>query len=159
MIIHKKFNATVSGHSIIVPDEVALFFIDNGHKRVKVTASFEEKQISFYAALQKYHNNYHMMFSKAKQADLGVFQNDYIKLQLFEDDSQYGVEIPEELEAVLSSDYYAYEIFEALTAGKKRSLIYMISRYKNSQTRIDKSLILTENLKRGIRDYKLLLKP
>lgn len=99
-----------------------------------------------------------LMFSKEKQKALGVFMNDYFTMQLFEDQSKYGVDMPEELEAVLLSDHDAYIIFENLTPGKQRSIIYAILRYKSSQTRIDKSLILTENLKRGVTDQKLWLK-
>ncbi|MEO1012933.1 MAG: YdeI/OmpD-associated family protein [Bacteroidota bacterium] len=73
--------------------------------------------------------------------------------------SKYGVDVPEEFEAVLLSDHEAEKIFESLTAGKKRGIIYTIARYKNSQTRIDKSILLCENLKRGIRDQRDLLKP
>ncbi|WP_258848503.1 hypothetical protein [Polaribacter sp. WD7] len=40
-------------------------------------------------------------------------------MQLFEDTSKYGVDMPEEHEAVLMSDYDAYCIFESFTAGKK----------------------------------------
>ncbi|WP_394971257.1 YdeI/OmpD-associated family protein [uncultured Croceitalea sp.] len=99
-----------------------------------------------------------MMFGKRYQKELGIFPNDYFKLQFFEDNSKYGVELPEEFEAVMLSDYEAYQIFESLTNGRKRGLIYAIARYKNSQTRIDKTLLLCENLKRGIRDPREMLK-
>ena len=99
-----------------------------------------------------------MTFGKRYQKDLGVFPNDYFELQLFEDTSRYGVEMPEELEVVLNGDPEALKIFESFTEGKIRSLIYSISRYKNSQTRIDKSLIMAENLRRGIRDPRELFR-
>lgn len=145
-------------HGILLPEEIVRPFIDIGHKRVKVTATFEGKSINFHAALQKYHGTYNLTFGKDKQKELGIFQNDYFTLQFFEDNSKYGVEMPEELEAVLLSDHDAFKIFESLTDGKKRSIIYMISRYKVSQTRIDKSLILVDNIKMGITDNKFLLK-
>ena len=66
--------------------------------------------------------------------------------------------MPEELNAVLMSDYEAFEIFESLTDGKKRVIIYAITNYKNSQTKIDTALVLYKNLKNGIRDHRLLLK-
>jgi uncharacterized protein YdeI (YjbR/CyaY-like superfamily) len=97
------------------------------------------------------------MFGKRLQKELGVFQNDYFEMQLFEDNSKYGVDVPEELEAVFKSDVEAFEVFETLTAGKKRSIIYAISRYKNIQTRIDKALIMCQNLKRGhLNPYTIL---
>ncbi|WP_439152678.1 YdeI/OmpD-associated family protein [Winogradskyella sp.] len=81
--------------------------------------------------------------------------NDYFALLVFEDTSKYGVEMSEKLEAVLLSDYNAFTIFENLTPGRQRSIIYLIGRYKSSQLRIYKLLIITENIKRGITDQKL----
>jgi len=92
------------------------------------------------------------------QKVLGVFPNDYFQLQFFEDTSTYGVGMPEELEAVLLSDKQAFTIFKSFTAGKMRGIICMILGYKNPQTKIDKSLLLCENLKRGIRKKPELLK-
>ncbi|MGI9550871.1 MAG: YdeI/OmpD-associated family protein, partial [Aurantibacter sp.] len=121
-------------------------------------ASFKGREISFHGAIQKRNGNYFMMFGKKYQKALGVFPNDYFQLQFFEDNSKYGVDMPEELEAVLFSDLKANEIFESFTAGKKRGIIYAVLGYKNSQTRIDKSILICENLKRGIRKNPELLK-
>lgn len=156
----ETFEITVTGkyYSLQLPKHVVKPFIEKNMKRVMVTASFQEKELTFHAAIQKRNGSYYMMFGKRHQKELGVFPNDYFQLQLFEDTSKYGVEMPEELDAVFLSDYEALEIFETFTAGKKRGIIYAISRYANSQTRIDKSLLLCENLKRGIRDNRMLLK-
>jgi len=154
------FEVTVIGtHTVIIPNEIALSFIDQGHSRVQVEAQFETKTISFFAAIRKYHGQYTMMFSKNKQKQLGLLPTDGFQLQFFEDTSKYGVEVPKEFEAVLLSDYDAYQIFESFTKGKQRGIIYMITRFKGSQKKIDKALILCENLKRGMRDNKELLKP
>lgn len=150
----------VGMHSITVPTEMAELFLKQNHERVKVEASFKDKKVHFHAALRPDKDgNYRITFNQKLQNELGVFPNDYFQLQFFEDQSKYGVDMPEELEAVLASDPEAFDIFEACTAGKKRTIIYAILRYKNSQTRIDKSLAVAENLKRGITDPKLLLKP
>ncbi|MEM9076139.1 MAG: YdeI/OmpD-associated family protein [Bacteroidota bacterium] len=151
--------AFTSSHTVLLPNEIVEPFINKGQKRVKVVASFQENSIEFYAALIKRQDRYYMMFSKNNQKALGIYPNDYFTMQFFEDTSKYGVEMPEEFEAVLLSDHDAHQIFEGLTSGKKRGIIYAISRYKSSQTRIDKSLLLCENLKRGIRENKELLKP
>ncbi len=153
------FEVSVHGmHGIIIPDKIALPFIEKGYSRVRVKASFDEITIEFYAALRKYRGEFIMMFSKNKQKELGLSTNDNFQLQLFEDTSKYGVEVPEEFEAVMLSDYDAYQIFESFTKGKQRGIIYMITRFKDSQKKIDKTLLLCENLKRGIRDNKDLLK-
>lgn len=145
--------------SIVLPEAPIKEFITNNHKRINVKATFERKSIDFYAALKKEKTGlFRIYFSKTKQKELGVFMNDYFELQVFEDTSKYGVDMSEELEAVLLSDYEAYTIFESLTPGRQRSIIYTISRYKSPQMRVDKALLLIENLKRGITDQKLWLK-
>ena len=153
------FEVAISGtHNISIPDKMAVPFIEAGKSRVQVKATFEDRSISFHAALRKYQGHYVMMFSKSKQKELQLLPNDQFQLQLFEDTSTYGVEVPEEFEAVLSSDLEAFKIFESFTKGKQRGIIYMITRFKDSQRKIDKTLILCENLKRGIRENKELLK-
>jgi hypothetical protein len=139
-------------HSLPLPEEIVKPFLDTGKQRVQVIASFEGNSTKFHGAIQKRGEGFYLMFGKQHQKTLGVFPNDYVQLQFFKDTSKYGVDMPEELEAVLQSDPEAFELFESLTIGKKRGLIYAILRYKFSQTRIDKALILCENLKRGIRD-------
>lgn len=153
-----EISVTGSSHSLVLPEKIIRPFLDENLKRVRAIASFNTKEITFYAAIQKRGDHHYMMFGKRYQKELGIFPNDYFKLQFFEDTSKYGVAMPEELEAVLLSDFDAYEIFESLRDGKKRGLIYAITRYKNTQTRIDKSLLMCENLKRGIREKRILLK-
>lgn len=145
-------------HSLLIPERQASPFCDTGKTRVKVIAEFEGRSLEFHAALQKYKGRYQIIFGKRYQKELGLFPNDYLQLQIIEDDSKYGVDMPEELEAVLQSDKEVAEIFHSFTPGRIRSMIYTIARFKNSQTRIDKSLMLAENLRRGIRDLKDLFK-
>ncbi|NNE32713.1 MAG: YdeI/OmpD-associated family protein [Winogradskyella sp.] len=160
MLKSKPFEISLSNKMrIVLPNEHILDFITRNEKRIRVVTKFEKKSIEFYAALKKDKTGlYYIYFSKAKQKELGIFQNDYFTLQIFEDTSKYGVEMSEELQAVLLTDFEAFQIFENLTPGRKRSLIYAISRYKSPQTRVDKALILTQNLKKGIKDPKLWLK-
>ena len=155
----KRFEITIEGtHAVIIPDKIATSFIKGKNTRVLVKAFFEEKKIEFHAALQKRMGNYVITFGKRKQKDLGVFPSDYFQIQLVEDTTKYGVKMPEELKAVLESDPEASEIFHTFTDGKKRSLIYYVKRFKTSQTRIDKALLISENMKMGIRDQRELVK-
>lgn len=147
-------------YNLYIPEAIFKPFAEAKHSRVRIEISFNTKTIEFYAAVKKDKNtgDYKLMFSKEKQKQLGLSLNDYFDMQLFEDTSKYGVDMPEELDAVLLSDHDAYEIFESLTKGKQRSIIYGIIRVKNSQSKIDKALIMCENLKRGIRNPMELFK-
>lgn len=147
-------------YHLFIPEIIYKPFADAKQSRVKLVAEFNGNRVDFYAAVKRCKNtgDYKLMFGNQLQKKLGVVMNDYFDIQIFEDTSKYGVEMPEEFEAVLKSDHEAFEIFKTLTAGKKRSAIYAIIRIKNSQSRIDKALIFCENLKRGITDLKLLFK-
>lgn len=142
-----------------LPEKHITPFVEANGKRAKITASANQKSIQFYAHLKKEATgDYRIFFSKAKRDELGIGIGEMVTFQLFKDESKYGVEVPEALDAVLLSDYDAFEIFEKLTPGKQRSIIYFIKRIKNVQTQVDKSILMTENLKRGITEPKLLFK-
>lgn len=165
MLISERFEVTLSGtipttgsHSVLIPIEIASAFAKAGHKRIAIKAFFENKEINFHGALHFYKEQYLISFGKRYQKELGVFPSDYFELQLLEDQSKYGVEVPGALQAVMDSDPEGFELFESLTPGKKRSLIYYIARFKTEQTQVDKALIIFSNLKRGIRDQRELLK-
>lgn len=166
MLHSDKFEATLAGtisstgsHSIVIPDGIAHAFAKAGHKRVAIKAYFEDNTIEFHGALHHYKGQYLISFGKRYQKALGIFPSDYFELQLFEDQSKYGVEVPESLQAVMDSDPEGFDLFEQLTPGKQRSLIYYVARFKREQTQVDKALIIFENLKRGIRDQRELVKP
>lgn len=145
-------------HSIVIPSEIAEYFKQKGQDRIHCLAAFQDKQLEFHAALRKYQGNYIISFGKRYQKELGIHPEDEFILTFSEDDSKYGVDMPEEFEAVLNSDPEAKEIFESFSDGKKRSLIYFVLRFKSSQTRIDKSLMVADNMKMGIQKTQDLLK-
>ncbi|WP_452223349.1 YdeI/OmpD-associated family protein [Lacinutrix chionoecetis] len=156
----KPFSITLlDKYGIDIPEAMGNPFTSENKNRVKVEATNNDNKLSYHAALKKNKNGgYRMYLSMEKQKELDVTVGDTFTLQLFEDQSKYGVEMPEALNEVLLSDVEAYKIFETLTPGKQRSIIYSIKRYKSLQTQVDKSIIITDNLKRGVKDLKLLLK-
>ncbi len=155
----KRFEVTVEGtHAVYLSEEVIAPFLKGKNTRVKVKAFFESNEIEFHAALRKRLGRYVITFGKQKQKELGVFPSDYFQMELFEDTSKYGVIMPKEMEAVFESDPEASGIFSNFSDGKKRSLIYYIKRFKTSQTRIDKALLISENIKLGIMDQRELVK-
>ena len=159
MLVSAKFQVSIDGtHGVVIPTQFAQPFRDAGHSRVALTASFNGREVLFHGKLHFYQEQYLISFGKRYQKELGVNRNDEFTLQISENQSKYGVEMPEEFQAVLDSDLLAFDGFELLTDGKKRSLIYYISRFKSSQTRIDKALIISENIKLGVTDGKEMIK-
>jgi uncharacterized protein YdeI (YjbR/CyaY-like superfamily) len=159
MLRSTKFEVTISGtHHITIPSNEAKPFLEKRHKRVALTTFFENKKVSFHGKLHQRKNAIHISFGKRNQKELGINPSDFFELQILEDTTTYGVTMPEELKVVLETDAKAFSLFRKLTDGKKRSLIYYIIRFENTQTRVDKALMICENLKLGITELKELVK-
>lgn len=118
------FEISVTGryYSLLLPLKIIKPFLDQNIKRVKAKASFEGKVLEFHARLKNATETTSMMFGKRYQKELGIFPNSYFKLHFFENDSKYGVEMTKELDAVLLSDYDAFQIFDSFTAARKEGL-------------------------------------
>ena len=63
-----------------------------------------------------------------------------IHFKIEEDPDQLGVEMPEVLEALLSQDENLKSIFDKITDGKKRSLIYTILKIKDIDKQVQTSI-------------------
>lgn len=63
-----------------------------------------------------------------------------IHFKIEEDPDQLGVEMPEVLEALLNQDEDLKSIFDKITDGKKRSLIYTILKVKDIDKQVQASI-------------------
>ena len=81
-----------------------------------------------------------------------------VQMELKEDESQFQFEEAEEWNEVLATDPIAKDIFDQLTPGNQRSILYLITRVKSSEKRIERSLHIAEQLKRGIHSAAKLMK-
>lgn len=84
---------------------------------------------------------------KALMKKYGIEKGDEVEVSIEMDTSKYGMEIPEELEALLEQDEEGAKRFESLTDGQKRYIIYYVSQVKSSQKKIDRAILLINNLK------------
>lgn len=85
--------------------------------------------------------------SKARQKDFGIEFNEELHISLELDHSKYGVPISEELEALLEQDRGGAHLFESLTPGQQRYIINYVGGVKSSQKKIDRAILLINNLK------------
>lgn len=81
-----------------------------------------------------------------------------IVIQLKKDNSEYGMPVPEELIELWAMDQESWDVFNSLTPGKQRSLLYQIGKPKTSDTRLKKAVQIMDYLKStgGKLDYKEL---
>lgn len=90
----------------------------------------------------------YITLNKKRMKKYGVNRGDEVEVTLHLDHSKYGMEMPEELEALLEQDAEGARRFENLTPGKQRYIIHYVSQVKSSQKRIDRAILLINNLKK-----------
>lgn len=96
--------------------------------------------------------------NKENRKKLRLEIGDKAAVQIWKDDSKYGLPIPEEFDELLKMDPEGDEAFHNLTPGKQRALLFIVGKPKSSQLRIEKSVVVVEHLKRnkGKIDFKQL---
>jgi uncharacterized protein YdeI (YjbR/CyaY-like superfamily) len=89
---------------------------------------------------------------------LALHHLEYIEISVEEDLSKYAMQIPVEFEELLKLDPEGNDLFHAFTAGKQRTLIHFVAKFKSSDKRIEKALIIVNYIKytNGILDWKEL---
>jgi hypothetical protein len=140
---------------IIIPDAIYQDMVKIvPHKRIICRIN---NSISFHCGMLPKGEFRYIMLSKDKIKSLNLKINDEILVEIFDDNSEYGMNICEEFQEVLFSDPDGNLLFEKLTSGKKRSIIYLISKVKNPELRIEKSFVLVEHLKRNKGKFEPIL--
>lgn len=143
------------GLHFLVPPEIAKQFVTGKDRRVICTVN---DNVTLHCALMPNKETWFVMLNKEVVNKLGCKVGDQLLLSMVKDESEYGMPMPEELREVFGMDDVADRYFHKLTPGKQRSLIYIISKVKNSDSRIRKSLAIADHLtaNKGEIDYKML---
>ena len=153
-IIH-DFNTELWRHHLPVPTEIAEQFIEGDNRRVICTLMGDYKMNSALMASKEY---WFILLNKDIRKKYGLNTGDAVKVHLEKDRSEYGMEMPEEMMVVMDQDETGTQYFKALTMGKQRSLLYIINKVKNPDSRINKALAIMDHLNeaQGNLDFKAL---
>ncbi|MEP1152755.1 MAG: YdeI/OmpD-associated family protein [Balneola sp.] len=149
---HEKLKLTIA----VIPKEMVINVGGLGTRLLCSVNGFER----FHCGLVAFGNGRaYITVNKKRLKKYGIEIGDEISMQLEHDHSKYGVEMPEELEALLEQDIEGASYFEALSDGKKRYIIQYVGGVKSSQLKIDRAIMLIENLKTmpGKFDFRYLL--
>ncbi len=84
--------------------------------------------------------NFYIIVSTANLTVLGKLVGDPVSVELTEDPNPLGVDMPDVLQVLLDQDDDARLIFDRLTDGKKRSLIYALRPIKDIDKQVQKIL-------------------
>jgi len=81
-----------------------------------------------------------------------------VTIEVESDLSDFGMDMPVELQELFNQDVSAKAYFDELTKGKQRSLIYIVSKVKNTHSRLNKALAIADHLNtsNGKLDFKQL---
>lgn len=151
-----RFNSNLWHYHVIVPRKIALKFINGANKRVVCNLNQTE---SFQAALMPLGDgNFFINVNKQLRAKLKVKDGDEVFVSLEKDDSEYGLPLPVEFKELLEYDPVGNDIFQELTPGKQRTLLYIIGKPKSADLRVRNAIAVLEHLKQtnGKINYKLL---
>jgi len=129
---------------LVTKDIVGQFGFEDKFKRVVCTMNGIE---SFQCALLPWGDLFYIIVNKKKRDALGIVAGDTVDVLLKKDESKYGLPMPEEFQEVLNQDPEGDRMFHGLTAGKQRSILYLLSRPKNIDVRIHQALLIVAHLK------------
>ena len=102
--------------------------------------------------------NYFINLNKEIREKLSLNIGDELIVSLVKDESKYGMPVPEVFEELLFQDPEGEELFNSLTPGKIRTLLYVIDKPKSEQLKLVKGLVILDYLKesKGKLDFKEL---
>ena len=109
------------------------------------------------AILTKKELGYYIRLGKSTVKKLKVKAGDTIKVSIAADLTPFQFELPEELAEVLATDLQANHVFEKLSPGNQRSIIYLVSLLKSTDKRIERALRIAEKLKAGITSARKMI--
>jgi Bacteriocin-protection, YdeI or OmpD-Associated/Domain of unknown function (DUF1905) len=142
-------------HYVIVDENIVNPVLTKGSKRAICTIGSEDFHCAF---MPKKEGGYFINLGSTICKKLNLKEGDSITLSFAEDNSEFQFEMPEEFSEVLYQDPDADAVFQALTDGNKRGLIYVITLVKSSEKRIERALKVAEKLKMGVTSPRLILK-
>ncbi len=153
----ERFNSDLFAFHVKVPDDIATEILSDENKRILV--DFNEAGLQVSTALFPLGDSkYFINLNKDVRKTLKVDKGDIVKLTITRDTSTYGMPMPDEMQLMLQEDPEGSKYFHALTPGKQRSLIYLVSKVKSSEKRLGKAYVIVTFLRenKGNLDYKEL---
>ena len=152
----ERFNdSPIWGYYFPIDEEMAAFFTKDKDRRVICLIN---DQIETRSAIMPGKLGHFIMINQQTVKRLRLQVGGKVNLVLEKDNSEYGMEMPDELREMLLQDELGSKYFHELTPGKQRNLIYIVSKVKNTNSRINKALAIMHHLKevQGALDFKML---
>ena len=150
-----RFDFNHWSYHIPVPDAIASQMMDENHRRVLV---WIKDSGPYHMALMKAKECWYVLVNQDLRTKFNLEGEKSFSVTMERDHSEFGHDIPEELQVLLDQDVEGNEFFRKLTPGKQRGLVYIVTTVKSSDARMRKSLAIIHHLKlaKGKLDFKQL---
>tara|TARA_R110002051_G_scaffold311039_1_gene384606 strand:- start:758 stop:1120 length:363 start_codon:yes stop_codon:yes gene_type:complete len=109
-------------------------------------------------ALMKSKDYWYVLVNQDLRTHLKLDGKHLFPVKIERDHSEYGHEMPEELQVLMDQDEEGAHFFKKLTPGKQRMMVYTVTKVKSPESRMKKALAIIHHLKlvKGKLDYKQL---
>lgn len=133
---------------MMVPDEVAERFVQ-GRKPARVRCVINGT-VHFQCAIRpKGGGGFYINVATPLRQQGKFVLGQKLHAAVRKDDSEYGRDMPEELQELLAQDEDAKRLFESAKPVNQRAIIHYIASAKSVQVRIDRAIMMTDRLKAG----------
>jgi hypothetical protein len=148
-------NSRLWGHHFRIPDEVVKKLTKGTDRRVLCSVNGTK---AIHCAIMPSPEGAFIMLNKTLVKQLKLEVGKPASLLLEKDQSEFGMEVAEEFEAVIFGDEELAHYFSALTPGKKRNLLHLVNKLKSSDIRINRAMAIGQHLRetKGALDFKRL---
>ena len=131
-------------------------FVAKGNKRVVCTLNdILEMQCAIMPAGD---DVWFINVNKKIRDQLKLKEGSKVHVSLIEDDSEFGMPFPEELQEWMEQDPEGKKLFFNLPPGRQRNIIYIVNQVKDTDLKIHRSMVMIDHLKNnnGKIDFKKL---
>ncbi|TXE13565.1 YdeI/OmpD-associated family protein [Algoriphagus aquimarinus] len=142
-------------YHIPISDEISSQMMDDKHRRVLIWIKGEGP---FHMALMKAKDYWYVLVNHELRTRFNLDEKNPFTIKIDRDHSEYGHEMPEELQVLMDQDEEGANYFKSLTPGKQRMMVYTVTKVKSPESRMKKALAIIHHLKlaKGKLDYKQL---
>ncbi|MFY7653173.1 MAG: YdeI/OmpD-associated family protein [Chitinophagaceae bacterium] len=137
-----------------VPENVFFYFHSNNSKRVLCTIN---DKTTFHAAINRLHDLYYIYVSRTIAKELYIKIGSTLQVSLEFDKTNWQFSMPEALQEALHLDTFANSIFDKLSPGNKRSIMYWVSQPKTIQNQVNRAVFVTNCLSKNQTNIKTIV--
>jgi len=156
IIEHNSKEANLYYNHVKVPAAIVDAYKSEDVKRILFCLNGQQSNHGAFIPLGD--GTYFIITSKQLLKTHGLEIGSKVTVTIEPDTSRYGMPVCDEMKELLLQDEEGSKLLHQLTDGKIRSLLFHANKFKSSDKRLEKSVIILEHLKanNGKLDWKML---